>query len=120
MRVRLIAVGSGAGLFTVERRAMIAVIVIRKAFAVDADVSSCEAASKSYLWLDNDVIDKSHVNSGRAVAGESSGEESLFLPRHHRDPHSANYAPPNLGWLRPIVPSLDLMLVLTSATASTL
>jgi hypothetical protein len=46
MRVRLTAVGSGAGLFTVERRAMIAVIVIRKPFAVDADVSSCEAASK--------------------------------------------------------------------------
>ena len=78
------------------------------------------------MWLDNDVVDKSHVDSGRAVAGESSGEESLFLPRHHQvacfapDPHSANYPPPNLGWLRPIVPSLDLMPGLTSATASTL
>jgi hypothetical protein len=36
------------------------------------------------MWLDNDVVDKSHVDSGRAVAGESSGEESLFLPRHHQ------------------------------------
>ena len=46
MRVRLTAVGSGAGLFTVERRAMIAVMVIRNAFALDADVSSYEAAAK--------------------------------------------------------------------------